>query len=54
MAYVRKTDTLVDAIDRKVQQMRDAAQKPHEQEELSVGSLAYDAVREHALSLIHI
>ena len=50
MAYVRKTDTLVDAIDRKVQQMRDAAQKPHEQKELSVGSLAYDAVREHALA----
>ena len=50
MAYVRKTDTLVDAIDRKVSAMRDAAQKPHAQEELSVGSLAYDALREHALA----
>ena len=50
MAYVRKTDTLVSEIDSKVQHMSNVAQKPYEQKPLSVGSAAYEALRDDVLT----
>lgn len=50
MAYVRKTDTLVHEIDSKVRHMSDDAQKPYEQQPLSIGSAAYEALRDDVLA----
>lgn len=50
MANVRKTQELVDAIDSKVQKMCEAAQEPHRQKDLMLGTAEYDALREDVLT----
>jgi hypothetical protein len=50
MAHVRKTQELVTAIDYKVQQMCEAAQEPHQQQNLMLGTAEYDALREDVLT----
>ena len=45
MAYVRKTDTLVQHILHKVRQMSQTAQKPYSADTLTKDSAEYDAIR---------
>ena len=45
MAYVRKTDTLVDAIRNKVRTMSNTAQESYANDTLKIGTPVYDAIR---------
>ena len=45
MAYVRKTDTLIDAIKTNVRTMSAAAQEPYANDTLKIGTPVYDAIR---------